>query len=132
MLTALVISSRMKLEILIQCTSSSVTAWWCKFSFLHSFMDGCSSLLLLLLIDVCWHHKIWGITSLLWHSMMHYWLLRYFFFVWGSFGFPYFFFLLTSLHFRRFHTKSGTESFNINLVCDLFLLISIHSLIQFS
>ena len=80
-------------------------------SFLHSFMDGCLSLWLLLLIDVCWHHKIWGITSLLWHSMMHYWLLQffiYFFSVWGSFGFPFFFFLFTSLHFRYFRTLRHT------------------------
>ena len=124
------ISSRTKLEIRIQCPPALLyplllniiitsTAWWCKsfisalyhhstfsFSFLHSFMDGCSSFWLLLLNDVCWHHKIWGITSLLWHSMMHYWLLRYFLrlrFFWFSFH------LLPS-HFIAFQTLLHTQT----------------------
>ena len=160
LLAALVISSRTKLEILIPCppallgisTSSFPTSTHDDASlsflhfiiiiqlllvlilFLHSFMDGCSSLWLLLLIDVCWHHKKRGITTLLWHSMMHYWLLRYFLSeVLLVFLSSHFIALQTLFKsFTHSDTHFMTESFNINLVCDLFLLISIHSLIQFS
>jgi len=95
---------RMMMQIFHFCTLSSSNVF---FSFHHSFMDGCSSFWLLLLNDVCWHHKIWGITSLLWHSMMHYWLLRYFFLrLW----FFWFSFLLLPSHFIAFQTLLHTQT----------------------